>query len=125
MREPSSEKAKKYTTWAMVLFPLGLALVLLVINPEYGSELIRLEQPYAVYPYLPCGWLVVLVALSLTGMALISNLLIDHYVQKRWLGFLFKIAVFLLLTLPTLFLLLLGPAGFHILRSGALDSLGN
>jgi tight adherence protein B len=49
----------RLTGWVISLLPIGLALLLYSINPEYGSQLIRNEAPYVVPGILPCGWLVI------------------------------------------------------------------
>ena len=125
MKEPISKKINKTFTWAMMLFPLWVTLTLLPVNPDYWSHLFRLEEPYVVYPYLPCGWIIVLLALGLVGVALITNGLVDRSNKSGRLVYLAKILIFLLFVLPATFLMILSPAGFQILRSGALEALGN
>ncbi len=49
----------RLTGWVVGLLPIGLALVLYSINPEYGSQLIIREAPFVVPGVLPCGWLVI------------------------------------------------------------------
>lgn len=49
----------RLTGWVVSLLPVGLALVLYSINPEYGSQLIVREAPFVVPGVLPCGWLVI------------------------------------------------------------------
>ncbi|MDX1663803.1 MAG: type II secretion system F family protein [Candidatus Promineifilaceae bacterium] len=45
--------------WIISLLPVGLALVLYSINPEYGSELFVREVPFVIPGVLPCGWVIV------------------------------------------------------------------
>jgi tight adherence protein B len=40
------------------LLPVGLALILYMINPAYVSELWVMEGPFVIENVLPCGWLV-------------------------------------------------------------------
>jgi tight adherence protein B len=40
------------------LLPVGLALILYMINPAYVSELWVMEGPFIIENVLPCGWLV-------------------------------------------------------------------
>jgi tight adherence protein B len=48
----------RLTGWIISLLPVGLALVLYSINPEYGGQLIVREDPFIIPGVLPCGWLV-------------------------------------------------------------------
>ena len=48
----------RLTGWIISLLPVGLALVLYSINPEYGGQLIMNEDPFIIPGVLPCGWLV-------------------------------------------------------------------
>lgn len=49
----------RLTGWVISLLPVGLALVLYSINPEYGAQLFVKEDPFVIQNVLPCGWLVV------------------------------------------------------------------
>lgn len=48
----------RLTGWIISLLPVGLALVLYSINPEYGGQMIVREAPFIIPGVLPCGWLV-------------------------------------------------------------------
>lgn len=48
----------RLTGWIISLLPIGLALVLYSINPEYGGQMIVREAPFIIPGVLPCGWLV-------------------------------------------------------------------
>lgn len=48
----------RLTGWIISLLPIGLALVLYSINPEYGGQLLVREAPFIIPGVLPCGWLV-------------------------------------------------------------------
>lgn len=45
--------------WIISLLPVGLAFILYTINPEYGGQLIAMEEPFIIPGTLPCGWLVI------------------------------------------------------------------
>ncbi len=62
--------------WIISLLPIGLALVLMVINPQYMSQLFADLPPYIFG--IPCGWIVVGVALF---MMLIGFLIIQKIVD--------------------------------------------
>lgn len=53
--------------WIITLLPLGLTIVLYLINPDYITELIVNEPPY-VANVVPCGWIVVGAALMMIGL---------------------------------------------------------
>lgn len=48
----------RLTGWIISLLPIGLALVLYSINPEYGGQMLVKEAPFIIPGVLPCGWLV-------------------------------------------------------------------
>jgi tight adherence protein B len=48
--------------WIISLLPIGLALVLLIINPEYMGQLFEDLPPY-LFANIPCGWVVIGVGL--------------------------------------------------------------
>jgi tight adherence protein B len=59
--------------WIITLLPVGLSLVLYVLNPEYISELFVNAPPYVIEGVLPCGWLVIggaVLMVSLGGFAI-------------------------------------------------------
>lgn len=62
--------------WIISLLPIGLALVLMVINPKYMSQLFADLPPYIFG--IPCGWIVVGVALL---MMLVGFLIIQKIVD--------------------------------------------
>lgn len=48
----------RLTGWVISLLPIGLAVVLYSINPEYGGQMLVREAPFIIPGALPCGWLV-------------------------------------------------------------------
>jgi tight adherence protein B len=54
--------------WIITILPIGLSLVLYVINPEYILELVVNEPPYLVEGVLPCGWIVVGAAVLMVAL---------------------------------------------------------
>lgn len=58
--------------WVISLLPIGLALILYSINPEYGGQLIVNEAPYIIQGVLPCGWLVVGTGLLMMGIGILA-----------------------------------------------------
>lgn len=48
----------RLTGWIISLLPVGLAVVLYSINPEYGGQLLMNDAPFIIPGVLPCGWLV-------------------------------------------------------------------
>ena len=62
--------------WIISLLPIGLALVLMLINPDYMGQLLAFAPPYLFS--LPCGWIVVGASLL---MMLIGFLIIQKIVD--------------------------------------------
>lgn len=58
--------------WVITALPIGLALILYSINPEYGSQLTRNEAPYIVPGVLPCGWLVIGIGVIMMGSGMLA-----------------------------------------------------
>jgi tight adherence protein B len=58
--------------WVISLLPIGLALILYSINPEYGGQLIVNDAPYIIQGVLPCGWLVIGVGLLMMGIGILA-----------------------------------------------------
>lgn len=54
--------------WIISLLPVGLALVLYAINPDYVSQLWVKDGPWIFEPVFPCGWLVIGVGVILIGI---------------------------------------------------------
>jgi tight adherence protein B len=55
--------------WIISLLPIGLALILLVINPEYMGQLFADLPPYIFG--IPCGWIVIGVGLIMMGIGFV------------------------------------------------------
>jgi tight adherence protein B len=53
--------------WIISLLPIGLALLLNVMNPGYVSQLWIKQSPYIVEEVFPCGWLLMGVGLLMIG----------------------------------------------------------
>lgn len=45
--------------WIISLLPVGLGMVLYMMNPEYVSQLWIKEKPWIFEPVFPCGWVVI------------------------------------------------------------------
>ncbi len=61
----------RLTGWIISLLPVGLALVLYSINPEYGGQMLVKEPPFLIPGVFPCGWLV----LGLGGLMIVFGVL--------------------------------------------------
>ncbi len=61
----------RLTGWIISLLPIGLAVVLYSINPEYGGQMLVNEAPFIIPGVLPCGWLV----LGLGGFMILLGIL--------------------------------------------------
>lgn len=61
----------RLTGWIISLLPIGLAVVLYSINPEYGGQMLVNEAPFIIPGVLPCGWLV----LGLGGFMILMGIL--------------------------------------------------
>ncbi|MGB3714953.1 MAG: type II secretion system F family protein [Candidatus Promineifilaceae bacterium] len=55
--------------WIISLLPIGLALVLLVINPGYMGQLFENAEPFLFG--IPCGWIVVGAGLVMMGIGVV------------------------------------------------------
>ena len=58
--------------WVVGLLPLGLAGLLYMMNPEYMEQLWLPDKPWVLEPFLPCGWVVIGVALFMMLMGVIA-----------------------------------------------------
>lgn len=58
--------------WVVGLLPLALAGFLYMINPDYMGQLWAKDKPWVLEPYLPCGWLVIGIALFMMLMGIIA-----------------------------------------------------
>ena len=58
--------------WAVGLLPLALAFFLYMINPDYMGQLWAKDKPWVLEPYLPCGWLVIGIALFMMLMGVLA-----------------------------------------------------
>ena len=45
--------------WIISLLPIGLGMILYMMNPEYVSQLWIKEKPWIFEPVFPCGWVVI------------------------------------------------------------------
>ncbi|MFW6068379.1 MAG: type II secretion system F family protein [Chloroflexota bacterium] len=61
----------RLTGWIISLLPIGLAVVLYSINPEYGGQMLVNEAPFIIPGVLPCGWLV----LGLGGFMILMGIM--------------------------------------------------
>ncbi|PIE81977.1 MAG: secretion system protein [Chloroflexi bacterium] len=62
--------------WVVGILPLALAGLLYSINQEYMSQLWEKDKPWVLEPHLPCGWVVIGIALfmMLLGILLIRKI---------------------------------------------------
>lgn len=68
----------RLTGWVISLLPVGLALVLYSINPEYGGQMMRKEAPFIIENVFPCGWLVIGLGLMMMGFGVLAiNKIVD------------------------------------------------
>ena len=112
----------RHTEYLLTLLPLIFLGLMLMINPSYVGSLAAIEPPFVIVNVLPCGWLVFLIVLALM---MSSKFVLQNgrrgqgkrqvYYRTGLNGF-----VLLFMTFPALLLLLLAPALFQLLRSGAL-----
>ncbi len=112
----------RHTEYLLTLLPLIFMTIVLIINPRYLAELAAIEPPFLIVNLLPCGWFVfaLVLALMVASKAVLQN---GRRGGSRWQvyyrtglnGF-----VLLFMTLPALLLILLAPALFQLMRSGAL-----
>ncbi|HEX6385470.1 MAG TPA: type II secretion system F family protein [Anaerolineae bacterium] len=58
--------------WIVGLLPVGLGLILYLINPGYVSELWVNEDPYIIPGVFPCGWLVIGISAFTIGMGALA-----------------------------------------------------
>ena len=61
--------------WVITALPVGLTLALRAINPEYINEILTPGAPWIIQDILPCGWLMVgiaLVMISSGGFAIMK-----------------------------------------------------
>ena len=125
-RNMDEKRRERVVLVVVTLFPAIIALILLVINPNYILELFRLEEPFVVEPYLPLGWVIVVVTTILLGTFSVSYWFLDKKPKPGCLLYLLKMvvfALFFLVLIATYLLVLFGPAVFQILRSEALRDL--
>lgn len=54
--------------WVITVLPIGLGLVLTQINPDYIGEILNNQPPYIIPNLLPCGWLMIGIALLMIGL---------------------------------------------------------
>lgn len=56
------------------LLPIGLAILLNIMNPDYGGQLLARESPFVLG--IPCGWLVLIAGgiMMLTGILIIRRI---------------------------------------------------
>lgn len=105
----------------LIWLPLIFLLVGVAINPRYIGTLLVIEPPYLVDNIIPTGWLVFF---SVFGLMAASKFVLQNgrratgsrqiYHHTGLNGF-----VLLFLVLPAFLLLLVAPAIFQLIRSGA------
>jgi hypothetical protein len=114
---------KKLALTLSTLSPAIIALILLIFNPNYILEIFKLEAPFVVEPYLPCGWVVVAVTIILLGSFRFIYWLLDEKAKPGCIHPLLKMIAFALFFL-TIFaanlIVVLGPAIFQVFRMGTL-----
>lgn len=113
----------RHTEYLLTLLPLAFLVIAVLVNPRYIGELVAIEPPFLVANAIPCGWLVFLLVFALMASTKIvlqngrrASGMRQLYYRTGLNGF-----VLLFLTFPALLLLLLAPALFQLLRSGALS----
>lgn len=111
----------RHTERLLIWLPLLFLVIAVVINPPYIGTLVVVEPPFLIGKVIPTGWLVLLLVFALmvsskiilqNGRRAIGNRQI--YYRTGLNGF-----VLLFLTFPALLLLLVAPAIFQLIRSGA------
>lgn len=112
----------RHTEYLLTLLPLIFMGIVLIINPRYLAELAVIEPPFLIVNIVPCGWFVfaLVLALMVASKAVLQNGRRSSggrqvYYRTGLNGF-----VLLFMTFPALLLILLAPALFQIMRSGAL-----
>ncbi|MCB9423040.1 MAG: type II secretion system F family protein [Ardenticatenaceae bacterium] len=58
--------------WIISLLPVGLGMVLYMMNKEYVSQLWIKEKPWIIEPIFPCGWVVIGVGAILIGIGALA-----------------------------------------------------
>lgn len=58
--------------WIISLLPVGLGMVLYMMNPEYVSQLWIKEKPWIYEPVFPCGWVVIGIGAILIGIGALA-----------------------------------------------------
>lgn len=111
----------RHTERLLTILPFILLLVAAVINPRYIGSLLVLEPPFLVANIIPAGWLVFFLIFALMAS---TRIILQNgrrttrngqtYYRTGLNGF-----VLLFLTFPALLLVLVAPALFQLLRSGA------
>lgn len=112
----------RHTEYLLTLLPLIFLVIAVVINPRYMGELTALKPPFLIANVLPCGWLVfmVVIALMVSSKVVLQNGRRGSGNQQIYYRTGLNGFVLLFMTFPALLLLLLAPALFQLLRSGAL-----
>lgn len=111
----------QHTERLLVWLPLLFGVIAVAVNPRYMGSLLVVEPPFLINQVVPIGWLVILLVFALMSAA---KILLQNgrrgaanqqiYYRTGLNGF-----VMLFLTFPTILLLLLAPALFQLIRSGA------
>ena len=115
--EASVKRQKLYSS-LIAFSPLGVILLLFLLNPNYIMALLVREAPY-ILPSLPCGWVVVAAVLTMVVAARFIFWLADESIKSGRGRFVVHIIVFILFVLPAYFIVVLGPAGFQVLRDSS------
>lgn len=112
----------RYTEQLLTWLPLVFLVIALVINPRYIGALAVIEPPFLVANIVPSGWLVFFLVFALMAASKIILQNGRHVSDARQVYYRTGLNGFVLLflTFPALLLLLLAPALFQLIRSGAL-----
>ncbi len=98
-----------------VISPLFLFLLLFAMNPTYMGALLVRDMPYLVTPFLPWGWIIVLVVI---GSMLAARYLygVAQGITIQFRNDAVRLLSFLILLLAHS-LILLGPAVLTVIRA--------
>jgi hypothetical protein len=122
MNDRNEGEKRKHGNRSLTLFaltPVALILLLSIINFDYVSELLAREAPY-IYG-IPCGWIVLL---TIGLLILLTHFVLWLATLIAWLpGRLLIRIIAALLIVIAVFIVLLAPAAFVILRNEALQGV--
>ncbi len=109
------KKIAQYTALILAGVPLGFFGFLSLLNPQYIGRLILPCPPDQVLCSQPCGWMMLGVILFLVAVSYFGVRGSFILLQKYW--WITAIFVFLLFSLPAIFVILLGPAVLIIMET--------